>query len=249
MIETVQGIVIKTVKFSDTKLVVDMFTLGHGRQSFVTTITHPRKGRSQMAFWSPLSMVEFQADMRPASSALPKPKDVRLYYNYFDVCLNPLKSTVALFLAEFLSAALKEEGANVPLYRYLETSFQFFDQMDSSASIANFHLVFLLRLSRFLGILPNLELDTSMAGGRMPLFDLVSSTYIYGYPSHGHYLEPEEACVLPLLFRLNFSTMHLLRLTRAQRMRCLELINLYYRLHIPYFPELKSIDVLHEIFS
>lgn len=249
MIETIQGIVLKTVKFSDTKLVVDMFTLGHGRRSFVTTITHPRKGRSQMAFWTPLSMVEFQADIRPAMSSLPKPKDVRLYYNYYDMCVSPLKSTIALFLSEFLTAALKDEGENVPLYRYLETSFQFLDQIDEPASIANFHLVFLLRLSRFLGILPNLELEDTHVGTRMPLFDLVSSTYTYSFPSHHHYLQPEEASLLPLLFRLNFTTMHLLRLTRSQRMRCLEVINTYYRLHIPSFPELRSIDVLHEIFS
>lgn len=249
MLETVQGIVIRTVKFSDNKLIVDAFTLSHGRQSFVASVSHPRKGRSQMAFWTPLSMVEFQADIRPETNSMPKPKDVRLYYNYCDVHFNPIKSTIALFLAEFLSASLKDEGVNIPLYKYLETSFQFFDQMSSSSALANFHLIFLLRLSRFLGIMPNLELENVSLPNRMPIFDLRSSTYTFSFPPHNHYLSPEESEILPLLFRLNFSTMHLLRLTRTQRMRLLNVVTEYYSLHIPSFPEIKSLGVLYEIFS
>lgn len=246
MLQKVEGIVLKTVKIGDNKMIVDLFTLGHGRMSFVAPITHSRQSKSQMAFWTPLSMVEFQADIRSASSQLPKPKDVRLYYNYMDIPYNPLKSTISLFLAEFLTAALNTESVNLPLYRFVETSLQWFDNISSSASIANFHLVFLLRLTRFIGILPNLEMPDGVAS---PFFDLQSSTFINIYPSHRYFLSVEESSLLPMLFRLNYSTMHLLRLTQAQRSRFLDVINLYYRLHVPSFPELKSISVLHEVFA
>ena len=43
--------------------------------------------------------------------------------------------------------------------------------------------------------------------------------------------------------------MHLYAMTRAERMRCLEVMNLYYRLHLPGFPELKSLEVLKELFD
>lgn len=248
MLEKVQGIVLRTVKFGDSKMIVDLFTLGHGRQSFVTSITHSRQSKSQMAFWAPLSMVEFHADVRPASSALPKPKDVRLYYNYKDVPYNPLKSTVILFLEEFLSASLNTESTNVPLFRFIETSLQWFDQITEPASIANFHLFFLLRLTRFIGILPNIEpLDAQTTS--QPIFDLQSSTYINIMPTHRHFLPVDESAILPLLFRMNYSNMHLLRLTRSQRLRFLEVLETYYRLHIPSFPQIKSVEILHEIFS
>lgn len=249
MLEKVRGIVLRSVKISDTKLIVDLFTYSHGRQSFVTNISHTKMGRTQMSFWAPLSLVEFQADIRPASSSLPKPKDVRLYYLYSDIPYNPSKSAIVLFLSEFLSAALRAESVNIPLYMYLETSMQFFDNIELPLSVANFHLIFLLRLTRFLGILPNFEIPTPAPYMAMPFFDLVSATYTFSVPTHHNFLMKEEAALLPLLFRLNFYTMHLLRLTRSQRSRLLEMIDLYYHLHIPSFPEMKSIGVLHEIFA
>ena len=263
MLEKVQGIVLRTVKVGDTKLIVDIFTLSHGRLSFVTTFSHSKQSRSLLAFWTPLSLLEFQADIRLTSTSLPKPKDVRFYYNYKDSPFNPLKSTILLFLAEFISASLRNESTNVPLYRFLEMSLQYLDGITDSASLANFHLIFLLRLSRFLGILPNIGTPDSSCfngadgimttrnpfGASQPLFDLLSSTYTNLMPPHKYYLMPDEASILPLLFRLNYSTMHLLRLSRAQRARFLEVVITYYRLHIPGFPELKSLPVLHEVFA
>jgi len=202
-----------------------------------------------MAFWSPLSLVEFQADIRQDMTSLPKPKDVRLYYNYSDVPYNPLKSAISLFLAEFLASSLKDESQNIPLYYYLETSMQFLDSVSSTSAIANFHLIFLLKFSRFIGVLPNLDIPSPGIRSSSPLFDLVSSTYTYNIPTHRHFLNIQEASLLPLLFRLDFSTMHLLKLTRQQRARFLEVMILYYSLHIPSFPELKSVGILHEIFS
>jgi len=51
------------------------------------------------------------------------------------------------------------------------------------------------------------------------------------------------------LMRMDFPTMHLFRLSRAQRNRILELLLLYYRLHLPDFPELQSVGVLHDLYS
>lgn len=249
MLEKVQGIVLRTVKFNDTKMIVHMFTLGHGRQSFVTSLSHSRQSRAQNAFWAPLSIVEFNADIRPNVSQLPKPKDVRFYYTYTDIPYNYIKSSMSLFLAEFLSASLRAESPNVPLYRFLETSLQWFDHMTSPADISNFHLVFLVRLTRFLGILPNLDMPEDALPNRMPLFDLVSSEYTFSFPPHSHYLSPEDASRLPLLFRIDYSTMHLLRLTRAQRTHILEMVETYYRLHLPSFPEIKSMSILREVFA
>ena len=77
----------------------------------------------------------------------------------------------------------------------------------------------------------------------------MSATFTSSHPSHTYFLSQEESRMLPLLLRLDYSTMHLLRLTRAERARCMDVILTYYRLHIPSFPELKSADVLHEVFA
>ena len=277
MQETLRGIVLRTVRYGDTSLIVDLFTESHGRMSFMASTLRAKRSVRSVSFWQPLSMVEFSAELLPNGGKLPRPSDVRTYYNYIDLPFSPIKSTLALFLAEFLSAALREEKENTPLYRYIESSLQWLDLADSPASIANFHLAFLMHLSRFIGIYPNLDVsgdlnpNPPLSTVNAPLstvhcqlstvnsqlstlnsqlyFDLLAGTYCDRQPSHAHFLRNEEARVLPVLFRMNYPTMHLFRLSRRERQRILHVLNEYYRLHVPGFPELKSLEILQELFS
>lgn len=239
MLENFHGIVLRTVKYGETGLIVDMFTESHGRMSFMTKLVRSRQSKSRAAFWAPLSMVEFLADYRPMSSRLPQPQDVRLYYNYSDLPYSPVKSTVAMFLAEFLSSALRSEEQNIPLFKYMETSLQWYD---SSRSAANFHLIFVLQLARYIGIMPNVE-DEGL------FFDMQAGSYVPLVPTHRYFLRPDEAKYVRLLMRIRLYTMHLLRLNREQRRRILAVLITYYRLHVPQFPELKSLEVLQDVFD
>lgn len=251
MQETLRGIVLRTVKYGDSSVIVDLFTEGRGRQSFMTSTLRAKRSVRNVSFWQPLSMVEFHTEIRPNGTSsplggtrggLPRPNDVRTYYNYMDLPFSPIKSTLALFLAEFLSAALREEKENLPLYRYIESSLQWLDMVESPASMANFHLAFLIHLSRFMGIYPNLEHPDHY-------FDLLAGTYSDRQPDHAHFLKRQEAQVLPILFRMDYANLHLFRLSRKERMRILQVLNEYYRLHVPNFPELKSLEVLQEFYS
>ena len=242
MQETLRGIVLRTVKYGDSSLIVDLFTESRGRLSFMTSTVRAKRSARSVSFWQPLAMVEFSAELRPNAGKLPRPTDVRTYYNYIDLPYSPVKSTLALFLAEFLCAALQEEKENVPLYKYVESSLQWLDMVDEPASTANFHLAFLMHLSRFIGIYPNLEAPDRY-------FDLMAGTYCDRQPTHAHFLRNAEAQALPTLFRMDYPTMHIFRFSRKERQRILHVLNLYYRLHIPNFPELKSLEVLQELYS
>ncbi len=259
MVENVRGIVIRTVKYGDSSLIVDMFTEGHGRMSFMTNISRGRRVSNTSSCWQPLSMVEFQADIRPLGK-MPKPKDIHSYYVYHSLPYSPIKSTVALFVAEFLSAALREEKTNEPLFMYLESSLQWLDMVQSNAAIANFHVAFLIHLSHFIGIYPNVDPNSvdwkvqitatgNTSGSSMLFFDLMAGTFCKAQPPHAHFLKPEEARFLPLLFRMDFSNAHLFRFSRSVRMRILHVLNDFYRLHVPSFPELKSLDVFKAMFD
>lgn len=242
MQENIRGIVLRTVKYGDTSLIVDLFTESRGRLSFMTSVTRSKRATRSVSLWQPLSMVSFTADIRPNTKRLPKAVDAHTYYNYVDVPFSPVKSTLTLFLDEFLCAALREEKENVPLYRYLESSFQWLDVVDKPIATANFHIVFLMHLSRFIGIYPNLDTPSYY-------FDLIAGCYCDRQPLHTHFLLHEEARLLPTLFRMEYSTMHIFRFSRAVRQRILHVLNEYYRLHIPDFPELKSLEVLSELYS
>ena len=258
MQETLRGIVLRTVKYGDASLIVDLFTERYGRMSFMASTSRAKRSVRSVSFWQPLSMVEFSAELRPNAGKLPRPADVRSYYNYQDLPFSPVKSTLALFLSEFLSAALREEKDNPLLYKYVESSLQWLDMVESPASMANFHLVFLMHLSRFIGIYPNLDLKPNLNPKLNPklstlnsqlYFDLLAGSYCDCQPPHAHFLRYEEAQALPILFRMDYPTMHLFRFSRQQRQRILHVLNTYYRLHVPNFPELKSLEVLQELYS
>lgn len=100
-----------------------------------------------------------------------------------------------------------------------------------------------MRLSRFLGLYPNME---DYAEGCC--FDLLNACFVTEPPSHGMFVVPAEASRICNLMRMNYDTMYLFGMNRTQRNRCLDIIHEYYRLHLPDFQELKSFRVLQELF-
>ena len=237
------GIVLRTVKYKDTGVMATVYTESGGRTSFAVSV--PQRGRksgARGALLQPLALLEMEADFRPTAS-VHRLKDVKLLHPFSSLSFDPRKAAIALFLAEFLYHALREEAENRPLFAYLRHSLLWLDACE--ADFSNFHLVFLMRLSRFLGLYPNLE--HYRAGD---YFDLRAACFTPVRPSaHADCLPPAEASHLARLMRMNYDTMRFFRLSRAERARCLEVILSYYRLHVPAFPVLKSPEVLKELFD
>lgn len=240
MIERLNGIVLRTVKYSDNEMIVDMFTDKRGRCAFSVRVARKSRSLSTVSLWRPLSMVEFDCDFRPNRTVhnLKSPRALVSSSGLDDF----VKSCQALFMAEVLYHALRNEPENRPLYDFVAASVQWLDLAEDR--YANFHIVFMVRLMRFIGIFPNME---SYAPSTW--FDMMEACFTKWPPSHAHGIAPEEAIVLPLLARLQYSSMHVLKWNRLQRGRCLKLLNDYYRLHIPSFPELKSLEVLTGMFD
>lgn len=222
-------------------MIVDVFTRQYGRLSFIVSMPKTAKSKMKKQFFQPLSLLEIEADIRQKVQ-LQKLKDVRLASPFTSIPFHPHKLSMALFLAEFLYHALRSEQRNELLYDYVESSIQWLDGQDSQ--FANFHLVFLMRMSRFLGFYPNL--DNYKAGD---YFDLRESVFLPSPPVHRDFLYPEEAEKVLLMMRMDFPTMHLFQMSHGERNRLLEVSLLYYRLHLPDFPEMKSITVLQELYA
>ena len=241
MLTKTTAIVLHNIKYGDSKMIVDMFTRAHGRMSFVVSIPKSSKSKLRKQFFQPLSMLSLEYDYRPKVQ-LQKIRNVALFHPYSSLPFDIDKLTVGMFISEFLYHSLYGEQANELMFDYIYDSLQWFDGSPSPAS--NFHLVFMMRLSLFLGFYPNL--DDFVPGC---VFDLRSGSFSSVAPLHSDYLLPDEASQMSLMMRMNYSTMHLFRFTRAQRNRLLDVIVQYYRLHIPGFPEMKSLDVLRNIYD
>ena len=241
MLTKTQAIVLHSLKYGESRLIVDMFTRVFGRQSFIVSIPKTSKGKIKKQFFQPLTLLEIETDIR-LKLQLQKLNDVRLLTPFASIPFEPDKLAISLFVAEFLYYALRSEQRNELLYDYLEYSIMWLD--GQQVNFANFHIVFLLRLTRFLGFYPNM--DDYEDGD---YFDLRESEFMRNPPVHRDFLHPEEAQKVQLMMRMDFPTMHLFRMSHDDRNRLLEISIKYYRLHLPDFPEMKSIEVLQALYK
>ena len=217
-------------------MIVNMFTRAHGHMSFVLTMPKSSKSKIRKQFFQPLSMLSLEYDYRPKEQ-LQKIKEATILHPYSSLPFDMDKLTVGMFISEFLYHSLYGEQSNEQMFDYISDSLQWFDSSPSPA--ANFHLVFMMRLSRFLGFYPNL--DDYVPGC---VFDLRNGCFSSLSPLHSDYLSSAEASLMSLMMRMNYPSMHLFKFTRAQRNRLLDVIVQYYRLRVPGFPDVKSLEVL-----
>ena len=283
-----EAIVLHSFKYGESKMIVDTFTRTHGRLSFAVPLPRSAHSKLKKQYFQPLTLLNIDADIQQQSQ-LQKISEASIAAPLPSLLSDPSKLAIALFICEFLYHALRDEQQNEPLFEYVCTSIQWLDQRESD--FANFHLVFLMHLSRFLGFYPNLDirgyggtevrgcedssryevrgtryedrLDRGYGGARVRgyedrldrrgedslYFDLRAAEFCSLTPTHRDFLMPQEAGRIRLLMRMDYATMHLFRMGRADRNRILEIIIHYYRLHIPQFPELRSLPVLQELFQ
>ncbi len=239
MIKT-RAIVLNSIKFGESKVIIDLFTQQKGFLSFLVRVPKSSKSKIKIQFFQPLSILELEFDFR-LNSKLQYISDVRLALPFTSIPFDSYKLSISLFLSEFLSYSLRNEQENSSLYSFLENSILWLDVV--TGQFANFHLVFMFNLSRFLGFYPNV--DNYSCGS---FFDLQEGDFCEFAPLHRFFLKSSDSAFILSLVRLSYNTMHLCKMTRTDRNHCTEVILLYYRLHIPGFPELKSFSILKELF-
>jgi len=242
------AIVLKTVKYGDAKLIIDMLTEECGRIAFVQRVSQTRRGggragrgAAQKGLFQPLTLLDIVFDYRP-NAALQQLREAAISSPFVSLMFDERKLAIALFLTEFTYYATRTEQRNVPLYRFVQDSVLWLDACQSSFS--NFHIVFMMGLTRYVGFFPNLIHNEGE-----DFFDLRDGCFRAQRPLHDDYVEPDEAAKIIILMRLRYATMHLLRLSHGERNRCIDIILNYYRLHVPNFPTLKSLEVVRELFA
>lgn len=241
MTEKFDGIVLRTLRYSDSLMIVDVYTRQCGRVSFLAPVSRSKRSKVRSVLFQPLAMLSFSASCHRGRQ-LSRINDVQPYAMYSSIPFNVVKSSISLFIAEVLSYSLREEDGNEALFAFLESSFVLLDNLENG--YADFHIVFLSQLLRFIGIYPNLDGYTS---GRY--LDLLQGCVVGEQPLHSYFLKPVEATFFVELLRTGYDTMHTLSLNRELRGHFLAILTEYYRLHIPDFPKLKSLEILKELFD
>lgn len=235
-----KAIVLRAVRYGDSRMIVDMLTANVGRVSFACGLSKTNRGKIKKQLFQPLTLLDIVFDYRP-NVELQRIKDVRVARPFTSIPFDAYKLSIGLFLAEFLVYASKGEQDGNRLEEFTEKSLLWLD--NAVEGFANFHLVFMIHVSLFIGFYPNLDGYSDGAW-----FDLRDGSFTMTCPSHPDYLNPDDSRRILLLTRMNFDNMRLFRMSRDDRNRCLDVIIAYYRLHVPNFPVLRSLDVLRELF-
>lgn len=241
MLSKTRGIVLHAMAYSDTYSIVYMYTEVFGRVAYMVARSRGKRSTVSRSLFLPLSVMEMEVDHQQ-KRGLQRIREARNMYPFHELYSHPVKNAIALFIAELLYRLAKEKEGDARFFDFLERSIRWLEQADQG--IANFHLVFMLRLPFYWGVAPNVESYEKGA-----CFDLLNGVFTLVRPLHRYYLSPNESVVLQRLLRIGYENMSLYAFSRQERVDIIQYILEYYRLHFPEFPEIKSLEVLQSLFS
>lgn len=239
MLVQTKALVLHTLKYNDNSLIAHCYTKALGKQSFLLKgILSSKKGKIRKAHFQPLSLLDihFQHKNKGGLNFI---KELKVDPPYQSIYTAIEKNTIALFLAEVLYKSLQQEDADPLLFEYLENALLWLDTHDE---IANFHLLFLVKLTQFLGFYPFVEQEDS------PYFNLMSGCFT-SYPPNEKFIDGPPAQHLKQLLGTNFASSSLPKLNQHSRRELLEALVYYYELHLHGFSSPKSLPILHQIFA
>lgn len=222
MLHKTKGIVLHAIKYGDTSLIAHIYTRDFGRQSYIVNGVRGKKGKFHFNHFQTLTILDLQVDHKP-NRELQRIREITVTQPLHHIQANIIKSTIALFVGEVLYRSLKDNEANVPVFNYLEGAIQILDLNDNG--YVNFHLVFLIQFSRFLGIFPgnSKELDEYQ-------------------PKNADYF-------LHDLMHITLKDMDSLELDVNSRKMLLAAMIDYYYYHLEGMGKIASLKVLNEVFS
>ncbi|RXP64433.1 DNA repair protein RecO [Lutibacter sp. HS1-25] len=238
MIESTKAIVLSSIKYGDTSLITTCYTENYGIKSYLLRgVLKSKKSNIKAAYFQPLMQLQLTANHNNKGT-LNSLKEVSVSHFYNAIYTDIKKQTIALFLAEMVYNSIKEEEQNSDLFKYLETSFLW---LDTHTNCSNFHLLFLLNLTKYLGFYPELNVV------KAPYFDLLEGSFSINNKPNA--VSGENLSQFKKLLGINFDVLDQVDFNAANRQAVLTILVQYYELHLGSFKKPKSLNVLKAVFS
>ena len=237
MLIKTKAIVISALKFQEKSLIVKCLTQSDGIKSyFVRDAFSNRKSNQKIAYFQPLSILEIEA-VHKNKGTLENFKEIKLATPFQTIHTDIFKSTIVLFLSEMIHHSIHEEEKNEGLFSFIETALQWLDNHDE---IANFHLIFLLEATKYLGFYPDIS------ESEFRFFETKEGIFS-PHQAIGSLTEHETNLfkkLLVLTFENDQKNFHVI-----ERQLLLKILIDYYSHHLEGFRKPKSLEVLKEVFS
>lgn len=240
MFITTRGIVLRTIKYSETSIITDIYTEGRGMQSYYLPGVRTEKARIKSGLFQVMSVLELVVSARE-DKQLQRVREVRLAQVYETIPFDVRKGAIALFLAEVARKTIREVEPNPALFSFLVETLLFLDQ---APRFSNLHLYFLLHLSGFLGFMPGGDYMEET-----PCFDMREGVFVPLQTPAPQILEPELSQLLYCFLEADAARAQAIPMSKIMRNDLLNRLLEYYRLQLDYMPDIQSHLILKEAFN
>ncbi|MFY0603997.1 MAG: DNA repair protein RecO [Flavobacteriaceae bacterium] len=236
---TTKAIVIHVIKYSDTSLIVKLYTESDGLKSYmIKGVLKSKKGKLKPAYFQPLTLLNITANHN-SKGRLSTIREAHISYPVKTIYTSIVKQSIVLFLSEVLSSCVQEEETNESLYNYLESAVSWLDDHDK---VSNFHLLFLLNLTKFLGFYPDLS-ESGKEG-----FNLIEGVFTNS-TNINDTISGEKLIQFKRLLGIDFDSVETILFAKSERQLILQIIIRYFELHLGGFKKPKSLNILETVFS
>lgn len=239
MLHTTRGIVLRQIKYSETSLIVKIYTEILGMQSFLIKGVRSKKSKIKPALLQPLSIVDLEIDKKEKKD-LQNIKEIKSDYQFNSIPHNIYKSSIVIFITEILNKVIHEEESNSALFTFLVQSIKLLDSLNDGFS--SFHYKFLVELSNYLGFYPNITHGCKY-------FNLEEGTDTNLFISHQITISSPLTESFHKIIITKFDEIQNIKIHKTHRKELLEVLIRYYQLHLPGLGEIKSHKVLDSTFN
>ena len=247
MTHKTKGIILRTIKYGETSLVVTIFTELFGVQTYmINGVRTAKRSGAKAVLYQPAAVLDMEVyhnDLKGMQRIKESSWEMIHHHIFSDV----IKNSIALYMVELLYKSLKQPEQNTDLFYFCEDAFTQLDSADNNIA-ANLPLYFALHLTHFFGFRINNTLPTHLS--QHIFLDLIEGNFTNEQPIHPHFIQGENAIITSEL--LNIMQVHELEQVKLNGVKRRELLlkyHDYYALHIQDFGKMKTLQVLHEILS
>lgn len=241
MLHKTRGIVLKTTLYSESSVVVQIFTEKFGIQSYMINGVKKPKAKIRMNMLQPLHLVDMIV-YHKSNTSIQRVSELRPAPIFRSIPYDIIKSTIVLFLNEVLYKSIRQQTTDEHLFDFIFNAICWFDETEDLN--VNFHLAFLLKLSRFLGFAPSTQTKSDQS-----FFDLQEGEFRSTIPVHPYFLDKQDATLFISLFSMPFEKIIEINMENQTRRVILDKILVYYTLHTASFGEIRSHQVLEDVLS
>ncbi len=235
------AIVLRTHKYSETSIIAKLYTQKLGLTTFIVHGVRKKHSKISASLFQPLQLLHVKLTYKERAG-MQSLKDINISEGIHSIHSDIFKSSIAMYIAELIYKVIKEEEANENLFQYLYASIAFLNEAKGNY-ITNFHLLFTLDLSRYLGFYPTANFSTNKC-----YFILEHAKFESAY-NNSTYFNKKISALLNQLMQLKYDDIPNFYITTIQRRLLLKGLLSYYQYHLPEMGTIQSIDILETLFT